>query len=286
MKIFLFTSIILILISCQQQEKKLEKGKQDITKTKNENILLKEKKVERIHPFFKMSVDIKGTRLDVERAEFQDWVFSVDKKEFLKFCDTIQYIHNPVSERAKYIEKYSTKKDSLLVKRDSLNLTFRLKNGKLKILKDNNSFGEAYVHYYYREYLQDIGFFICFVSLYEGAHYLLINDTTGEEFWVNGIPLISPNKKMIATTSYDAGGYFNDSSLNIWHIKDKKIEKFYSFDTRFIWNCNWKDNNLLKLQILSFGDTRDCIGKDQRTILSKDCYTIYDLKITEIKAKN
>ncbi|KOY85181.1 hypothetical protein AD998_02550 [bacterium 336/3] len=285
MKPFLFIPIILILISCQQQEKKSEKSKQDTTKTKNENILLKEKKVERIHPFFKMSVDIKGTRLDVEQAEFQDWIFLVDRKEFLKFCDTIQYTHYPVSERAKYIEKYSIKKDSLLVKRDSLDLIFSLKNGKLKILKDNNRSGEAYVHYYYREYLQDIGFFICFVALYEGAHYLLINDTTGEEFMINGIPQISPNKKMIATTSYDAGGYFNDSSLNIWYVKGKKIEKFYSFDTRFIWNCDWSSDNLLKLQILASGDTRDCIGKDQRTILSKDCYTVYDLKIRETKIK-
>jgi len=285
MKTILLASIILVLISCEPPRKKPETSKSDTTKKAIEPLKEKEQNLE-LACFPNISVELANKQFKIERADLQNWPFPLNNEEFLSFCDTIQYNHYPVAVRAEYIEMYSLKKDSLLVKRDGLNLIFRLKNGKTKILIDHRSFGDTSIGYLYREYLQDIGFYVCFVGLYEETRYLLINDTTGEEFWVNGIPKISLDNKMIAASPYDVGaGGFNDNNLNIWLIKDKRIEKIYSFNmNNLVWNSDWSGNNTLKFQIRTSDTKRECWGKDMQK-LPRDCYTVYDLKITEIESK-
>lgn len=266
---------IILLASCQPKAKKQDKI---IQKDSLQTIVHKPK--EPYFPFLEAYFKSQNFTLEINKSERVNLKnpFTKSEEEFKKFCDTIKYQNFPVSERANLIEKYSLKKDTDIVSRIGKDLKFKLKNGKTKTLSNNEAMGESFTKYAYREHLKEIGFFVCFVSLYEGAHYLLINDVNGDEFSINGIPKISLDKTKILTTPYDAGFYFNDLSLCVWKIKNQKIEIDFIYDIGrwAFWNAEWEDDFTVRFELLPENQTElNCF--DTNGDLSVDCKKIYEL---------
>lgn len=144
---------IVFLISCQKKNNeqikisnidsnKTETINADSIKTIKNNVdSNKSQKIEPHFPVIKTSVRSKNLTFEINLSEQVNLKnpFTKSEEEFQKLCDTINYQHYPVFERAKLIEKYSLKKDLGFVSRQGDNLQFNLKNGKKKILSNNDS---------------------------------------------------------------------------------------------------------------------------------------------------
>jgi hypothetical protein len=271
--------LFLIFISLSCENKNNEKNVQKISSDTVQ--VSKSVKPEPKFSLIEVVLESKNLKFEIHTLQHTNLIVSYteSEKKFNKICDTIKYKHYPVYERAKYIEKYSLHKDSLFVQRNGLDLKVKLKNGQAKIITNDTAY---HINYYYREYLKDIGYYVCFVSYYEGARYLMISDKTGEFFYMNGIPKISPDKKRIVTTPYDAGSYFNDLSFNMWKINNQKIElEFsYSFGNQLD-NTQWLDNSTIRFEMFAENHQMlECYDhKNGENYTS--CKRVYEFKIIE-----
>lgn len=137
--------------------------------------------------------------------------------------------------------------------------TFNLENGKEIKLIDNPRFGEASKSYSYRETLNlnKVSFFVYRQYNWEGVNYGLINTKTGEETYINGVPQISPNKRYILTTPYDAGTYFNYNGIMLFDCHDGYAKLKWKFNLSFMQKnpsrvC-WLDNQTILCELIRYG---------------------------------
>jgi hypothetical protein len=191
----IFTLVLLsLLISCNNQAPK-------------ENTILSEPKklVSELDTFYG------GTELMC----LKDTTETIFKKFFLEFKrDTSEAVN---------IKPYA---DS--VKRGHDSLTILFSNGKSRsYINEPYDEGGDFTQYYYYGKLNSVGYHVIFVGMYEFFTYLLVNERTGKETYMCGIPVVSPNKKYLAATccDLDAGFVFNglqmydvgsDSLLPVW----------------------------------------------------------------------
>ena len=122
-------------------------------------------------------------------------------------------------------------------------------------LTDNLMFGESSTSHYFREViiLGKKPYVVFFRQHWEGANYLIISGTTGKELIMNGIPQVSPNKKHIFTTAYDAGTYFNFSGMELWLFEKEQLTKVFSItpghDMGAFWRSYWLNNHTILCEV-------------------------------------
>lgn len=112
--------------------------------------------------------------------------------------------------------------------KDKLKLT--LKNGKAVVLK--NTAGVSGIHYCFRDYLPNLGYFLIHVQLWEGDGYLMVNDQTGRRQFIHDLPIISPNKARLVTVSMDLEAEYNPNAIQIWRLTPGKMVREWSLDIK------------------------------------------------------
>jgi hypothetical protein len=284
-----FFSFVLFIVGCQTDKNKNE-NKSEVKKT-NKEVNQAQNVTENLDdnpkfPNLPFVLNYKNLKIEIAPSQYELLrnPFSESEIKFKKIYDTLKYKHFPPFERAKVIEKYSIEQDKESVsRRDSSVLIFKLKNGKSKTLTNHYSMGEMHRTYHYRDYLKEIGFYVCFAALYEGSYYILINDTTGEEFELNGIPKISKDKKRLMSSVYDNDSPYNDGGLYIWKILNQKIELELSFNMNIlIWNTEWVDNQTIRFEVLPENLTQiNCMDNHWPDLYALRCKKAFELKITE-----
>jgi hypothetical protein len=110
---------------------------------------------------------------------------------------------------------------------DSLILSFSNGNKKTYVNIPLTEMMDDFTQYYYYGKIKEVGYHVLFVGMYESFSYLLVNENTGKETYMCGIPVVSPSKKFLAATccDLDAGFVFNgvqmydvaaDSLVPVW----------------------------------------------------------------------
>ncbi len=175
---------------------------------------------------------------------------SQTKTEKEIFDDLCKNIHNSY-ECAQAIERYQIKRYSKYVTRVGNQLQLILRNGKVKILEDTpkTTYDDVNLKAYsFRDYLRNIGYFLIEVQYYEGGEFLMVNNTSGNQFLVPAIPAISPDKKRFVSVSI--GFPYNFNGIQIWKLISDRLVLEWSYEPenyvefRFI---AWLNNNTIKL---------------------------------------
>lgn len=125
------------------------------------------------------------------------------------------------------------------VNRTPEGLTFQLKNGQVKILKDNAD-DEEFVRHFFIRSLNDIGQWHVLSMYNESFSYLLIDQTEGTETSIWSDPAFSPDKKYFLTGSADIDAGFVPNGFQLWSIKNNKPVKVWEKEL-----TDWGADNLI-----------------------------------------
>jgi hypothetical protein len=98
----------------------------------------------------------------------------------------------------------------------------------------DNSDGERTYNYYGE--LTELGLYIVEADFYEGRHYYLVDKMSGEKELILGLPMLSPNKKMIfsnvAAIGYGAVG----NGFDLWKVgKNNKLKHYFEKSDHADW---------------------------------------------------
>src|SRR4030067_1653344 len=129
-----------------------------------------------------------------------------------KYCKDI---HNSY-ECALSIEKNQKIKYGSLFSRKDNKLELFLKNKTSIVLTNNKN-----EYYIFRDFIDDIGYYLIDKHFQEGGIYLLINSSSGTiiQIW-NKSFVISPDKKMLAVTSADLESHYSKNGIQIINLEN------------------------------------------------------------------
>jgi len=172
-----------------------------------------------------------------------------EKKEiFHSITSNYDNSHNAANS----VEDYKlTSSEANLFERSGDTLILKLSDGKEKKLINKTEYDkngnitpncEAYIYY---DFIKEIKSFVVFVQYYESSSFLLINADTGEESYVPGYPLLSPDFKKFVCL--DEGGY--ESGFFVYSMEGFTVENEKILDPiAYPDNPVWIDSNNLILE--------------------------------------
>lgn len=115
-------------------------------------------------------------------------------------------------------EEEHLKQDAVKVRRQGHKLFFKCENGKEAVLENRLTDGEDHVEYTYLGQLSDKSYYVISANFYEWYNYFLINEVNGDTTWLRGLPILSPNGKMILSGNADLIAGFTDNGYELYRI--------------------------------------------------------------------
>ncbi|MDX2130153.1 MAG: hypothetical protein SFU91_14050 [Chloroherpetonaceae bacterium] len=163
------------------------------------------------------------------------------KKSKVAVMDTLGKHLTDLDEKAAYIEEYQLKRFGKFVsRRDAQTLVVTLRNKEEIELVSKDEAGEAY---YFYDFLPSINCFAFQFRNKERRQYLLVRKDNGNKMMFDVLPIISPDKRRLATFSFYPQNPDLLSRIQIWNVAGKvpKLEKqlLYNFD-----EDHWQDQGL------------------------------------------
>jgi len=145
-------------------------------------------------------------------------------------------------------------------------LKLSLSTGKKVVFTDRQQDPEdnEAQHYFFRDYLRSLGYFLVQALLYENAAYYMVNDQTGEKSFLPDLPILSPDKTRLVTIRYDLV-YLPRNTIQIWRFAPGGLIKEWEFDAQDEWGPAggvWLDNNTISFtkKILKRDNIRPGLG--------------------------
>jgi hypothetical protein len=173
-----------------------------------------------------------------------------DRRETVQLNRACRNIENSY-ECAEAVEKTQLPRYPQQVSRQGEILRLTLKSGKVETLKDVSMNAQQttqvhkIVHYLFREYLRDLGYFLVQVHYWEGGDYLMVNDQNGQRYRLPDLFLLSPDRQRLATLLMSEA--FMPTSIQIWRITPEKMTREWSLEPED-WGPKegaWQDNDTL-----------------------------------------
>jgi tetratricopeptide (TPR) repeat protein len=130
-------------------------------------------------------------------------------------------------------------------------LRLKLNNGRWQTLKDYQKANEddSVIQYNFREYLPELGYFLVHRQFYEGRDYLMIHDASGRGFPLQDVPVVSPDRRRLITTSNGIIGGYDPNEIQIWRATPRGLVLEQTIKPQG-WGpsgANWIDNQKISL---------------------------------------
>ena len=169
-----------------------------------------------------------------------------DRRETIRLNSACRNIENSY-ECAKAVEKIQLPRYPQLVNRQGGTLRLTLKSGKVVELKDVVIEGQETktVLFSFREFLQELGYYLIHVQPYEGSSYLMVNYQNGKPYPLHDLFLLSPDRQRLATVLNSEA--HNPNAIQIWRISPEKMTLEWSLWPK-IWGPTdgaWQNNDTL-----------------------------------------
>lgn len=161
------------------------------------------------------------------------------------------------------VSKAQVKKDARYIKPTKTGYQVNLLGGEsINLVNENgDKAGEDYREYYYRYYLDKIGYFVFRVQGYESGSFVLIDDKFGYAFPVNGMPRLSPDMKKLLISNSDGDAGFEFNGVQMLSITDEGLnpEPVFEEHVDFYQPLNpvWIDDKTVEFDYVPFYTTSD-----------------------------
>lgn len=167
---------------------------------------------------------------------------------------------------AQFLEAYSAKTHPELFSRTKGRLAIPLKNGNSKTyedMPDEVNFGAKGEWYNFVRYYPAIGYGLISVQHYEGSKYFFLNMATGDQFRLDAVPEVSPDKKRIAVGNFDESDY-TPNMLAVYLLRGNDLQvEFMARDMK------WGAANIQWLGTRNVAFTRLALDANMKTIKTR-----------------
>jgi hypothetical protein len=157
------------------------------------------------------------------------------------------------------------------VSRDRFQLRIQLPAGRTVVLRDDTTAGMPYIRHRYTAYLKRIRSHLIELRRYEGGSYLLVDDSTGIQTRIPGVPVISPNVKRFVSMSFDMGAGYDPNLIEVWNVEARKPRKEFSFESESLGpsDAAWRDSVTIDFTQNSFVGAFDSYRKVPAQLIRK-----------------
>jgi len=98
---------------------------------------------------------------------------------------------------------------------------------RLVSLKDRPKAGDQTLINSYLGIIDGTGYHLVYVGLWEGNHFVLVSDTSGEQFSMAAIPHPSPTAKRVVSVS--ASEAYNPNEITVWRVSPDRLTREYHY---------------------------------------------------------
>jgi len=155
-------------------------------------------------------------KFELDSVKIGNKIFSIDSISRIDFekLDATKFDRD---------EERNLLKDSAGVKRIGDSLFFKISNGRTATLV--NTKGENYGSYLYLGKLNDIGQYLIQGSFDEWSSNYLISEVTGDTTEMCGLPVVSPDRKLLISGNADLIAGFSINGFDLFEIENKSLRK-------------------------------------------------------------
>lgn len=156
------------------------------------------------------------------------------------------YSEKDINYRRKEHELLNRLNEKVWRNGDTLFIKLVNENIKKYINVDKDS-GED-ILYTFQGRLDGLDYYILHIQYYEGDQILLLNSSSGYDYYINAEPVTSPDLKFIATASFDLDAGYNPNELKIWRIEKDSLKLEFSLkpDEWGPSDIIWLNNNTIR----------------------------------------
>ena len=130
---------------------------------------------------------------------------------------------------SQFIEKELIRKYPALFQRNGVNLSVKLRNGRVKTYKDvpdgEGVNGDDVNHFYVTDHFPEVHYAVIDVGHYEGGSIFLLNLRDGKQTYAGGYPVLSPDKRRFAIAH--VGSAYDPAVLAVYRIASGTLFKEY-----------------------------------------------------------
>ena len=130
---------------------------------------------------------------------------------------------------SQFIEKELIQKYPTLFKRNGVNLSVKLRNGRVKTYKDfpdgEGVNGDDVNHFYVTHHFPEVHYAVIDIGHYEGGPIFLLNLRDGKQTYTGGYAVLSPDKRRFAIAH--SGSAYDPAVLAVYRIASGTLSKEY-----------------------------------------------------------
>lgn len=188
-----------------------------------------------------------------DKAPIEESVPIISLEE--KYCKTINNSYDCARtiERQQMSELQTKEQSKNLVSRQ---LKLNLANNQIKIIEESPIKGPFYS---FREYFFDLGYLVFHIQYFEGDAYSMISKESAKEFILPGIPIPSPDKKKVLSTSYDLVAGYNPNSIQVWRVSPTDMTREMALEPQPV---NWGPSDAIWIDDQTIHFTKNILTEE------------------------
>jgi hypothetical protein len=136
------------------------------------------------------------------------------------------------------------------VTRQGERLHFKLRTGGSVTLENSGKADDGSItKYSFRDHLQEIGYYLAHCQYYEGYDFLMISESTGRRVKLQESPVVSPDRRRLATASAGLFGCCGPNAVQVWRLTSRGLTLEQTIEPKE-WepsDIEWTDNRTIRL---------------------------------------
>lgn len=111
--------------------------------------------------------------------------------------------------------------------------------------------GASFVNFSYLRPLPVTGLHLLEYALYEGGGWIVVNSLSGRQWFLSGMPRLSPDRRWLATTLVDLQAGYDRNHLDVWAVEADSLRRVLALEGGDEWggiNLRWRSNDTIEFQ--------------------------------------
>lgn len=171
---------------------------------------------------------------------------------------------------------------------DNDNIILHLANGKDKSLTSRiTNSSQTSVVYQYQRFIPAINSHLILVQFTKAKGYLVVNQQTGQEVWLGGLPAVSPNGQRFVSTSMDLTDSRSPNNIEVWiNLNNRFFKEFEATPPWGPYSATWQSDSKIAIPMVCLDKNKELIPCGQASLSLNENQERWTLEAVPVIPKN